>query len=345
MTTTNNNNKKKRKLTAKKSTPTNPKKKHSSSSSSINPYYNLVASFEKDKNIPFLTQNTESQLLAKKINQLYPNDTIRVYADGVWDCFHFGHANALKQAKTVFKNCKLIVGICSDQDTHKYKGKTVMTMKERAESVRHCKWVDEVIENAPWILNKQFLKKNNIHFVAHDAVPYVNPTLSQEAQQNNNDDNVKFNLYALDPNDCYYLPKTLKMFLPTERTDGISTSDLINRIVKDYDIFIRRNFKRGYNEHELNVSFFRAKKIKVGDKIKKIKKSVQNKFEDIDHGFKEFMENSSTLATEFLELFHKDGKIARKIYDKLRKSPVNNSSPNTNDNDITSSSSSSSSPH
>ena len=46
--------------------------------------------------------------------------------------------------------------------THQYKGRTVMNENERYESLRHCRWVDEVIEDAPWIVDDHFLRKHDV---------------------------------------------------------------------------------------------------------------------------------------------------------------------------------------
>ena len=97
---------------------------------------------------------------------------MRVYADGVFDMYHIGHARVLEQAKKLFPNVHLIVGVSGDEETIQKKGKIVMSQEERVAILEHCRWVDEVICPCPWVITLDFLNKNNIDYVAHDDVPY-----------------------------------------------------------------------------------------------------------------------------------------------------------------------------
>lgn len=146
--------------------------------------------------------------------------TIRIYADGIFDLFHYGHAKLLQQAKQSFPKTYLIVGVCNDKDTHKYKGKTVLTWEERCESVRHCKWVDEVIYDAPWVITKDFIDKYKIDYVAHDELPYPMSDTHTDIE------------------DVYDEVKKLDKFYPTIRTEGVSTTDLIKRITSNLEDYL-----------------------------------------------------------------------------------------------------------
>lgn len=65
------------------------------------------------------------------------------YTAGVFDLFHIGHLNLLKNAKGLCD--KLIVGVTTD-DLVTYKGKHAMIpFADRAEIVRNIKFVDAVV--------------------------------------------------------------------------------------------------------------------------------------------------------------------------------------------------------
>ena len=49
--------------------------------------------------------------------------------------------------------------------------------------------------------------------------------------------------------------KKANRFLATKRTEGISTTDLINRILIDYDRYVERNVKKGLKPEEMNISY------------------------------------------------------------------------------------------
>lgn len=52
--------------------------------------------------------------------------------------------------------------------------------------------------------------------------------------------------------------KAVGKFKETKRTDGISTSDIIMRILKDYNQYIMRNLTRGYTRKDLGVSYVKV---------------------------------------------------------------------------------------
>lgn len=234
-----------------------------------------------------------------------PHDRpVRIYCDGIYDLFHYGHARSLEQVKKLFPNVHLLVGCCNDELTHRYKGKTVMGEEERYESLRHCRWVDEVVRDAPWVINQAFIDRHHIDFVAHDDIPYT--SAGQE--------------------DVYKFVKDQNKFIATKRTQSISTSDLITKIVSDYDIYIRRNLARGVSAKELNLSFLKESEIKVTDSVKqlqgKIKQGLKTQEEDIKNNWistkDEVLEalmaweaKSHDLVLDFVKLFGADGAVRR----------------------------------
>ena len=66
------------------------------------------------------------------------------YTQGVYDMFHIGHLNIIKNAKMQCDH--LIVGVNSDRLVQEYKNKTpIICESERVEILKNIKGVDEVV--------------------------------------------------------------------------------------------------------------------------------------------------------------------------------------------------------
>ena len=89
------------------------------------------------------------------------------YTTGVYDLFHIGHLNLLRNAKSLCD--RLIVGVTTDELVN-YKGKApVIPFQERSEIVRSIKYVDAVVPQ--YNMDKvEACKKNkaNVLFVGDD---------------------------------------------------------------------------------------------------------------------------------------------------------------------------------
>lgn len=248
---------------------------------------------------------------------------VRVYADGIYDLFHFGHARSLEQAKKLFPNTYLLVGCCNDEVTRRYKGKTVMTEAERYESLRHCRWVDEVIPDAPWVINQEFIDKHQIDYVAHDALPYADTSGAGK--------------------DVYEFVKSAGKFKETKRTDGVSTSDVIMRILKGYNEYVMRNLDRGYTRKDLGVSYVKEKQLRVNMGIIKLRQKVREQQEQMGKKLhtvaktagmhhSEWVENADRWVAGFLEKFEEgchmmETAIKDKIQESLKRQNSRSPSP------------------
>jgi len=92
--------------------------------------------------------------------------------------------------------------------------------------------------------------------------------------------------------DVYGQVKRLGKFLETKRTEGISTSDLIMAIVKDYDSYVMRNLQRGYTKSQLNVGTTWEVRAIAHEKKKKLAeqlKATKSQWEDFGEAAKAFV--------------------------------------------------------
>lgn len=90
---------------------------------------------------------------------------MRVYVDMVGDLFHLGHVELLRQARSF--GDWLVVGVLADDVVAAYKRRPIMTLDERVAVIRACRYVDEVVPNAPDVVTAEFLAAHDISLVVH----------------------------------------------------------------------------------------------------------------------------------------------------------------------------------
>lgn len=131
----------------------------------------------------------------------------RIWIDGCFDFSHHGHAGAMLQARRLGQ--QLLVGIHSDQDILDNKGPTVMTLTERVSAVDACRWSTKSIPHAPYVTSLPWISHYGCQYVVHG-----DDITSDSGGE-----------------DCYRFVKAAGRFLVVKRTPGISTTDLVGRML------------------------------------------------------------------------------------------------------------------
>ncbi|XP_050301744.1 ethanolamine-phosphate cytidylyltransferase isoform X2 [Anthonomus grandis grandis] len=217
---------------------------------------------------------------------------VRVWCDGCYDMVHFGHANSLRQAKAL--GDYLVVGVHTDEEITKHKGPPVFTEQERYKMVRGIKWVDEVVEGAPYVTTLETLDKYNCDFCVHgDDI-----TMTAEGV------------------DTYHLVKSAGRYREVQRTAGVSTTDLVGRML----LLTRNHFKQDSSARspwtgcsqflpttQKIIQFSDGKAPKMGDKII----YVAGAFDLFHVGHLDFLEKARKQGDYLIAGLHTDPVVNR----------------------------------
>lgn len=129
---------------------------------------------------------------------------ITVYCNGVFDLCHNGHLIFIKKAAS-YGN-RLIVGVHSDKTVESYKRVPVLNEILRYNTIKNCKFVTDIVEDAPLTITEEFINKYKIDYV---IVPEE---------------------YAKSSDPNYIVARKLNKEIVVDRYADISTSDIINSI-------------------------------------------------------------------------------------------------------------------
>ena len=139
-----------------------------------------------------------------------PKKEIRLFMDGAFDMMHYGHMNAFRLAASL--GTHLIVGVNSDTSITQCKGPPLMNDEERQAMVSGCKFVNEIVPNCPYIMNEEYLnyiiEEYDVDYIIHGDDPCI-----------------------VNGKDVYQSAKKLGKFRTIPRTEGVSTTDIVGRML------------------------------------------------------------------------------------------------------------------
>ncbi|CAG7848549.1 SubName: Full=Uncharacterized protein {ECO:0000313/EMBL:CCA66540.1} [Serendipita indica DSM 11827] len=160
-----------------------------------------------------------------KLNKPPQMRPVRVYIAALYDVLHPGHVLTLRQAKYAFPSVHLLVGVYAHAPPHT---PSIFSHLERLETVRHIRYVDELVPDAPLTITESFLREWNIDYVASD-VDYIAATLDHTTA-NVHDLISLSNGTAGNINPGIALAIRLGKYLPLRPTDAISTGEVLQRL-------------------------------------------------------------------------------------------------------------------
>ena len=112
------------------------------------------------------------------------------------------------------------------EEITKHKGPPVFNEQERYKMVRAIKWVDQVVENAPYVTTLETLEEYNCAFCVHgDDITVGASKSSVIASQSSWSVQV-----TADGVDTYHIVKAAGRYRECKRTQGVSTTDLVGRL-------------------------------------------------------------------------------------------------------------------
>jgi ethanolamine-phosphate cytidylyltransferase len=164
------------------------------------------------------------------------NKQIRVWMDGAFDMFHYGHMNAFRQGRAL--GTYLVVGVNDDESIKACKGTApVLNDDERIGAVSGCRWVDEIVPHCPYVMTPEYLseviKKYKIDYVVHGDDPCI-----------------------VDGKDVYQDAKDRGIYREIPRTTGVSTTDIVGRML----VFSRDHHDRSRQSPVMGSLMSKSKK-------------------------------------------------------------------------------------